>query len=212
MTNKKIASEIAIGIILLLAIAIGGIFWMKNRKEKTAQIANPASIFCKQNGGKSVIKTNPDSSQTGFCVFANGKECEEWAFFQGKCSENSAPKDETVEWQTYTDTANGFEFQYPANLVVQQVDDGLIIQTKDQHVEYAFIGSTVGDGPSPIGAEINFAGAAAIESDNSNGNGHSYSITVVRNGFEFGLTFIDKTKNTLTDDDKKMIASFKFTK
>lgn len=36
--NKKIASEIALGVILLLAIIIGGIFWMQNKKEeKTAQ-------------------------------------------------------------------------------------------------------------------------------------------------------------------------------
>lgn len=31
--NKKIASEIAIGVILLLAIVIGGIFWLQNKKE-----------------------------------------------------------------------------------------------------------------------------------------------------------------------------------
>ena len=31
--NKKIASELAIGIILLAAIAIGGIFWMSERKQ-----------------------------------------------------------------------------------------------------------------------------------------------------------------------------------
>ncbi|EKE19789.1 MAG: hypothetical protein ACD_8C00105G0002 [uncultured bacterium] len=30
--NKKIASEIAVGVILFLAIAVGGIFWMQNKK------------------------------------------------------------------------------------------------------------------------------------------------------------------------------------
>lgn len=31
--NKKIASEVALGVILLLAIVIGGLFWMQNKKE-----------------------------------------------------------------------------------------------------------------------------------------------------------------------------------
>ena len=31
--NKKIASELAIGIILMVAIVIGGIFWMSERKQ-----------------------------------------------------------------------------------------------------------------------------------------------------------------------------------
>lgn len=34
--NKKIASEIAIGVILLLAIVVGGIFWLQNKKEVPA--------------------------------------------------------------------------------------------------------------------------------------------------------------------------------
>ena len=35
--NKKIASEIAIGIILIIAIVIGGIFWLQNKKQAPAQ-------------------------------------------------------------------------------------------------------------------------------------------------------------------------------
>jgi len=33
MENKKVKIEVAIGIILLLAIIIGGIFWMQGRSE-----------------------------------------------------------------------------------------------------------------------------------------------------------------------------------
>lgn len=31
--NKKIASEIAVGVILILVVVVGGIFWMQNKKE-----------------------------------------------------------------------------------------------------------------------------------------------------------------------------------
>ena len=38
--NKKIASEIAIGIIVILAIVIGGLFWLQNKKKTQKQVAN----------------------------------------------------------------------------------------------------------------------------------------------------------------------------
>lgn len=33
MINKKIASELAVGIVLLIALAVGGIFWLQDKKE-----------------------------------------------------------------------------------------------------------------------------------------------------------------------------------
>jgi putative hemolysin len=50
------------------------------------KIINPASTFCVEDGGKSEIRTNSDGSQTGYCIFENGKECEEWQYFRGECS------------------------------------------------------------------------------------------------------------------------------
>ncbi len=46
---------------------------------------NPASVFCEQKGGKSVIKTAEDRSQSGLCVFPDGKQCDEWAMYRGQC-------------------------------------------------------------------------------------------------------------------------------
>ena len=53
------------------------------------QIANPASAFCEQNGGKLEIRTAADGSQSGVCVFTDGSECDEWAFFKGECAPGS---------------------------------------------------------------------------------------------------------------------------
>ncbi len=52
----------------------------------TAGIANPASQFCRDSGGRSEIRTAADGSQTGYCLFSDGSECEEWAFFRGQCT------------------------------------------------------------------------------------------------------------------------------
>lgn len=50
-----------------------------------AQLANPASQFCVEKGGKVEIKTDSTGGQVGFCKFTNGKECEEWSMFRGEC-------------------------------------------------------------------------------------------------------------------------------
>lgn len=49
-----------------------------------AGIANPASVFCGEQGGKSEIITASDGSQAGQCVFPDGKKCDEWKFFRTK--------------------------------------------------------------------------------------------------------------------------------
>ena len=48
-------------------------------------IANPASVYCVNHGGKLDIRTS-SSGQTGICVFSNGNECDEWNYFKGECS------------------------------------------------------------------------------------------------------------------------------
>lgn len=50
-----------------------------------AKLANPASQHCIDQGGKLEIRTAPDGGQYGVCRFANGSECEEWAFQRGEC-------------------------------------------------------------------------------------------------------------------------------
>jgi putative hemolysin len=53
-------------------------------------MANPASVYCEQQGGTVDIRTAADGSQTGYCVFADGSECDEWAFFRGQCKPGQA--------------------------------------------------------------------------------------------------------------------------
>jgi len=53
------------------------------------QIVNPASAYCEQNDGTLEIRTATDGSQSGVCVFTDGSECEEWAFYRGECAPGS---------------------------------------------------------------------------------------------------------------------------
>ncbi len=50
-----------------------------------ARLPNPASVYCKERGGRLAIRTAADGSQVGVCMFPDGGECEEWAFYRGEC-------------------------------------------------------------------------------------------------------------------------------
>jgi len=50
----------------------------------TAEMPNPASKYCVEQGGKVEIRTT-EGGEVGYCVFPDGSECEEWAFFRGEC-------------------------------------------------------------------------------------------------------------------------------
>ncbi len=66
--------------------------WAFYRKQcapggETPQVgmANPASVFCAENGGTVDIR-DETNGQVGYCVFDDGSECEEWAYFRDECS------------------------------------------------------------------------------------------------------------------------------
>lgn len=50
-----------------------------------ANMPNPASAFCVQQGFRSEIRTAADGSQSGVCIFPDGSECDEWAYYRGEC-------------------------------------------------------------------------------------------------------------------------------
>lgn len=47
------------------------------------QIANPASIYCEENGGTLEI-VDEAAGQVGMCYLPDGTVCEEWAYFRGE--------------------------------------------------------------------------------------------------------------------------------
>lgn len=44
-------------------------------------IANPASVYCVQRGGKIEIVRTP-TGEVGYCVFPDGRRIEEWEFYR----------------------------------------------------------------------------------------------------------------------------------
>jgi putative hemolysin len=54
----------------------------------TAQLPNPAAVFCGTHGGESKIIKSPDGSESGICVLCNGTVCDEWKYFRGECPDS----------------------------------------------------------------------------------------------------------------------------
>ena len=63
----------SIGFVVLTTLAAG--------PESASALANPASVFCVQSGGKSEIR-NGARGQYGVCVLPDGRVVEEWAYFR----------------------------------------------------------------------------------------------------------------------------------
>jgi putative hemolysin len=73
----------SIGFVVLALLAIF--------PERAWALANPASVFCVQSGGKSEIR-NGARGQYGVCIFPDGRVEEEWAYFRkmkGKAGKSS---------------------------------------------------------------------------------------------------------------------------
>jgi putative hemolysin len=61
-----------------------------------AELANPASVYCLEQGYSLEMRTDANG-QYGVCIFPDGSECEEWAFFRGECSPGTEAQGQTPE-------------------------------------------------------------------------------------------------------------------
>ena len=114
-----------------------------------AGMPNPASAYCEQQGNKVDIRTAADGSQSGVCIFPDGSECDEWAFYRGECgpaSKLDSSPTPAVEiatstpteiptplpidpadyqgWWTYTNATYGFSLLVPFDWVVDETTTG----------------------------------------------------------------------------------------
>ncbi|MGB2910840.1 MAG: DUF333 domain-containing protein, partial [Anaerolineales bacterium] len=65
--------------------------------EAPVGMPNPASKYCLDQGYRLEIRTEA-GGETGYCIFPDGSECEEWGFLRGECGPVSV--DEPTPEQT----------------------------------------------------------------------------------------------------------------
>ncbi len=132
-----------LGVIIIIIIALTAVIfiWYQQKivnfdgslnfnyqlPKRESRIANPASVFCEQNGGVLEIRTSEDGGQAGYCLFPDGSECEEWAYYRGECKKY---KVDTSDWQTYRSEKYGFEMTFTNDWQGNMV---IVCETKDEN-------------------------------------------------------------------------------
>jgi putative hemolysin len=144
----------------------------------TVNIPNPASVHCEEQGNGLEIRTASDGSQTGYCIFPDGSECDEWAYFRGECgpasqsgeitSHNEIPTALPINpndyqgWWTYTHPDYNFSIMLPEDWRVEEITSSdplmnghmLNLQTSGMNIRMTFrrIGEEVLLWPTGVGA------------------------------------------------------------
>jgi putative hemolysin len=92
-----------------------------------ANMPNPAAVYCAEQGGVNVNRTDEQGGQYGVCVFPDGSECDQWAYFRGECQPGepgSAPS--PVPLPGYINETYGFSLDPSQAWVVADYGDYLL--------------------------------------------------------------------------------------
>jgi putative hemolysin len=82
MSRKKtLFTPLMLTCIVLLASCSSG----KTSPTSESNMPNPASVYCEQNGGKLEFRQDASGGVSGVCIFPDGSECDEWAYFRSQC-------------------------------------------------------------------------------------------------------------------------------
>jgi putative hemolysin len=100
-------------------------------------IPNPASVFCSEQGYTLEVRSDESGGQSGYCLFPDGSECEEWAYYRGECAPAGEGDDSTQPtaiptprpidpedyqgWWTYNHPVYGFSLMLPEDWIVEEV-------------------------------------------------------------------------------------------
>ena len=86
--NKDMSRKVKKPVNVKQSVSVGNVNQNNNYQnedfpeQKMIGMANPASVYCVEQGGESLTKQNKDGSEYGFCKFKDGKEVDEWEFYR----------------------------------------------------------------------------------------------------------------------------------
>ena len=125
-----------LSILILIALILSACGVITPTPDTSANMPNPASVFCEQNGGSLQIRQTSEG-EAGICVFPDGSFCDEWAFFRKECQTGQPtptvpsaiatmqPAGEEIQWKTYQNEQLGYQFAYPTEATLESTSDPL---------------------------------------------------------------------------------------
>ena len=114
-----------------------------------ASMPNPAAVFCQEQGGKNENRTDASGGQYGVCLFSDGSECDQWAYYRGECQPRQITQTLTPQSvPAYTNQAFGFTFAVPAGWTLEEYPDYLLFTQPGYRLFVGFQSS--GEEPKPF--------------------------------------------------------------
>jgi putative hemolysin len=164
-----------LGLLLVLGFTLIASGCGTATNEATIGLANPASVYCEEQGYRLEMRTDADGGTYGVCIFLDGSECEEWAFYRGECQPApavEAPVEPTEDVLPTEPPAEEQPTEIPAStpteVVVQtpQVDYEGVSLSYDLALAADVVGETIpvtgGEGPgspaAPQHIQLSFQG------------------------------------------------------
>jgi len=86
--NKDMSRKVKKPVSVKQSVSVGNVNQNNNYQnedfpeQKMIGMGNPASVYCVEQGGESIIKQDKDGSEYGICKFKDGKEVDEWEFYR----------------------------------------------------------------------------------------------------------------------------------
>ncbi|MEJ2749725.1 MAG: DUF333 domain-containing protein [Anaerolineae bacterium] len=132
--NKKLTGALGLIVVMMVLLVLAAC----SPAESESGLANPASVNCEDQGGRLEMRQDKDGGQYGVCIFEDGSECEEWAFFRDEC----APGETTISWERAADLIrNGLVdavSQTHALEVTLNLKDGRSLTTIEPQIDDVF--------------------------------------------------------------------------
>jgi len=85
--NHNMKKNIIIFIVVAVVVGFGTYAW-RNQPEEESGLANPAAVYCEEQGGI-LVNRMFSAGVSGYCLFDDGSECNQWEFYRGECQKGN---------------------------------------------------------------------------------------------------------------------------
>lgn len=93
------------------------------QSSESAGLPNPASVYCEEQGYRLEMREG-EGGVYGVCIFPDGSECDEWAFFRGECQPGEFPAALAEDgWEIYHNDSAGYTIHFPVNAMLEPGHD-----------------------------------------------------------------------------------------
>ena len=105
--------------------------------QPVSSMANPAAVYCEEHGGTIEIRHSP-SGEYGVCLFDDGSECEEWAFYRGECEPGASTAAPVLaHLPSYVNEEYGFSLDSAGDYTIEGWDNHVLFKG---HATVLFVG------------------------------------------------------------------------